>query len=75
VTTRRDDVLVPLTTVGAFALGAWWIADGRLALGVVWCAIGLISVAAWSVRRRPGPTPWWARTYRFPDRRPRRARP
>lgn len=58
----KPDVLTLVQAAGGALLGVWWISDGVVGLGVAWSGFAILSLASWFVRRRPGRTPWWART-------------
>jgi hypothetical protein len=48
-----------------FAFGMVSVLTGSVGPGVLWLVIGPAYAAQWYVRRRPGPTPRWARPWKF----------
>ncbi len=68
---QKAEPLLLVFAAWTFALGVWWISDEGLGFGIVWLVMTLALLATWYVRRRPGKTPWWARSLRWSDVRSR----
>lgn len=66
---HREGPYLLFLAAGSLALGAWFVAAGPVGPGVAFIALAPFHLITWVVRRRPGPTPRWARAWRIGDRR------